>query len=571
MASTPINLIQGDESGTETDYRNALSINMSGILRPLFGAKGYMLQQPGLTQYGEGVGVDRGGVWNPRLINHFRVSGTSFIEVDADGVSTTLGAISGTDTVTLPYSFNTQGIVADGRFYLYDPIEGFREVTDPDLGDPIDAVWVDGYYFFTDGDFIYHTDIDDEEEIDPLKFATAEFQPDPSNGVGLTPDNKVIVFGRYTIEYFINIAQANFAFTRVPSRAVKAGIVGTHAKAEMLDRWYILGGRKEEAVSVHAVGVGSVTNVSSREVDKVIGTYDENQLSTAVLEARVEDKYQYLIIHLPNDTLIYNARVGEGVDNEYAWSILKTDDRPFVPTEITKLSLWADASDEATVIETSSDVSLWKDKSNESNDLPQGTTLNQPDYLIADINGLNTISWDGVDDALVNTSPTPLLSNLFNSGGTFFAVIKPQSDGEGSLGRIIDWDGVASIFVSDESAGDLRFSLIQEFSTNNGEWETTDRDLTNNTPFIIAISYDANSMISAPTFYVNSSEVSVTQVSVPAGTVNSDFDAQVTAGNRVALDRTFDGSIGEILTVKSTLLIEQINLVFNYLSDKWNI
>ena len=133
------------------------------------------------------------------------------------------------------------------------------------------------------------------------------------------------MFNRYTIEYFINVATANFAFTRVVTRAVKAGIVGTHCKAEILDQWFIMGGRKEEDVAIHVVGVGSVTKVSSREVDKVINQYTEDELSTAVLEARVEDDYQYLIVHLPNEVLLYNVKVGSAVGYEQAWSILKTD------------------------------------------------------------------------------------------------------------------------------------------------------------------------------------------------------------------------------------------------------
>lgn len=325
MPTQDITLVKGDKIGSETDYRDYLPVNMSGILRNVLGAKGYMLQQPGLTQYGTGVGVDRGGLWNERQKNHYRVSGLSLIEVDVNGVSTDLGPIFGTDTVSLPYSFNTQGIVASGRFYLYDPTNGFREVTDPNLGEPIDCVWVNGYYFFTDGEFIYHTDISDESSIDPLKFATAEFMPDDSLAVAKTADNKVVVFGRYTMEYFYDAAQTNFAFQRVQERGQKIGIVGTHCQAEMLDTFFILGGRKEEAVSVHTAGVGRITNIASREVDKVIGQYNETELSTVVLEARVEDDTHYMIIHLPNETLLYNAEMGLAIGHEYAWSILKSD------------------------------------------------------------------------------------------------------------------------------------------------------------------------------------------------------------------------------------------------------
>ena len=60
MPEQTINFIKGDKHGSETDYRDALPVNMSGVVRPMFGAAGYMLQQPGLTQYATGSGVDRG-------------------------------------------------------------------------------------------------------------------------------------------------------------------------------------------------------------------------------------------------------------------------------------------------------------------------------------------------------------------------------------------------------------------------------------------------------------------------------------------------------------------------------
>lgn len=325
MPEMNLTLIKGDKHGSETDYRDQLPVNMSGVVRPLFGVAGYMLQQPGLTQYGTGEGIDRGGIYNERLGSHFRVSGTSLIEVATDGTTTVLGTVSGSDTVSLPYSFNTQAIIADGKYYLYDPDDGFRQVTDTDLGAPIDATWVDQYYFFTDGENLFHTEITNEESIDPLDFATSEFSPDPTLGVGKTDDNKVIVFNRYSIEYFRNVATDNFAFTRLPDRAQKAGIVGTHCKAEIKGKWFIMGGRREEDISIHVIGLGSYNKIASREVDKVIGQYTESELSTAVLETRVEENIPYLIVHLPNETLLYNMSIAAAAGNDQAWSILKSD------------------------------------------------------------------------------------------------------------------------------------------------------------------------------------------------------------------------------------------------------
>lgn len=325
MPTEKINLIKGDKHGTETDFRDALPVNMSGVIRPMFGAVGYMLQQPGLTQYAAGSGVDRGGIWNERFGSHFRISGTDFIEVSTNGSVDVIASISGTDTVSLPYSFQTQGIVANGNFYLFDPSVGFQQVTDPDLGNPIDCVWVDGFYFFTDGESIYHSELTNESSIDPVDIATSEFSPDPTLGVGKTTDNKVIVFNRYTTEYFVNDASDKFSFARVATRANKVGIVGTHCKVEMLDQWYVMGSRKDEDVSIHILGVGSATEIASREVVKLINQNTEEQLALSVVETRVVNKYHYIIVHLPNETLLYNHEIAQAAGNEMAWSIIKSD------------------------------------------------------------------------------------------------------------------------------------------------------------------------------------------------------------------------------------------------------
>jgi hypothetical protein len=321
MPTIPITLIKGDVHGTETDYRDNLPVNMYAVMRNILGAQGYMIQYPGLTSFGTGQGIDRGGVYNERLIDHYRVSGTRFIKVASDGTVTNVGEITGSDQVALPYSFNTQAIIADGKMWLYNG-STLSEVTDSDLGDPIDGIWINGYYFLTDGEYIYHTDIDDETAIDPLKFATAEFMPDKSLGLLKTTDNKVAVFGRYSIEYFADAANANFAFTRIEARAQKLGIVSTHAKCEHKGVFYIVGGSKEEAIGVHKVIAGSSVKVSTREVDKVLSAYTETELADIRLELYEINDIVFLLVHLPNETLCFNVNLN---DPSISWSLLRTD------------------------------------------------------------------------------------------------------------------------------------------------------------------------------------------------------------------------------------------------------
>lgn len=324
MPTAPITLIKGDRIDIDTDYRDALPQNMYAIEKPILGAEGYMLCYPGLTDHATGFGADRGAFYNDRFRELYRLSGQNFIKVSTSGNVTSLGTITGTKQASMSYSFNTQSIVADGRMYLYDGAT-LSEVTDSDLGNPIDHIWIDGYYLLTDGEYIYHTNIDDETSIDPLDFGTAEYSPDGSKGLGKTQDNKVIVFGRYTTESFFNdITNPHFSFSRIEARAKKIGIVATHAKCAVGDAWYITGGKREDGIFVYIMQGGVYGKVSSREIDKILGTYTDTDLVDIRMESRQEDDITFVLLHLPNEVLCLNVNIAKSQGVDYAWSILRS-------------------------------------------------------------------------------------------------------------------------------------------------------------------------------------------------------------------------------------------------------
>jgi len=330
----PIPIGLGDEHGSETDYRDQLPINYTLVERKIKGAQGYLLSHPGLTTFGAGVGIDRGGIYNERQLDHLRVSGEALISVDTDGTTSTEGAIPGSDHVILPYSFTTQGILAGGRFWLFDGAS-LTEVEDPDLGSPIDCVWINGVYFFTDGETLFHTLAASESSIDGITFATAEFSPDRTWGLLKNIQNQVVVLNRFSTEWFedtgSSIAGA-FRFERIRGKSTKVGIVGTNCKAELDGQIFILGGRKEESPSIHILLNGREETIASREIDKILATYNESELRQAVLEARVEERDKYLYVRLLRDTLLFDLSIAKKFGNERAWTRVKssvTGDTPW--------------------------------------------------------------------------------------------------------------------------------------------------------------------------------------------------------------------------------------------------
>lgn len=323
MPKQPFNLIKGDKIDN-ADYRDALPVNMYVVKRNIRGSSGYLINQPGISSFGNTQGVDRGGFYSARFSKHLRVTGESLLDISTDGTSVDLGSITGSLQCQMDQSFNNFAIVTDGRLWYYNTTSGFREIIDPNLGTPIDLCFIDGYFFFTDGENLYHTTLADEEVIETLDFATAEFSPDPTIAVKKTKENQVIVFGRYSTEWFVNVGSANFAFQRIQGKAVKAGIVATQCQTELDGRYFILGGRKEESPSIHIISGGSLQTIATREIEKILDTYTEEELQTASLESRVEDGYMFMHVNLPNETLLYNHTLAKSIGQDMAWSILKT-------------------------------------------------------------------------------------------------------------------------------------------------------------------------------------------------------------------------------------------------------
>lgn len=97
----------------------------------------------------------------------------------------------------------------------------------------------------------------------------------------------------------------------------------------------------------------------------------------------------------------------------------------FTPTSISGLALWLDGADAASVtLDGSNMVSQWSDKSGNGRHASQATVLSRPAYSTAAVNGLNAVTFDGVNDVLDSSS------SLVASDGsyTMFGVARKLSN-----------------------------------------------------------------------------------------------------------------------------------------------
>lgn len=319
-----LNGIYTDPAG---DFRTSYPRNLIPVPKKQGISEGYLRPADGIVAFGSGgPGVDRGGInWNGVC---YRVMGSSLVKVDAYGGVTVLGDVGISPTpVTFDYSFDRLVISSAGRLFYYDGAS-FTQVTDPDLGTVVDVVWVDGYFMTTDGNSLVVTDLADPYSVNPLKYGSAEADPDPIKGL-LKIRNEVYAVGRYTIEVFDNVGGNLFPFSRNAGAQMMRGAVGTYAACAFTLTTFagvaFVGSARNEPPAVWFGVNGITTPLSTREIDTILQGYSESELSTAVVEPRVDKNQALLYVHLPDRTLVYDTR-GSAAVQEPIWFELTSSD-----------------------------------------------------------------------------------------------------------------------------------------------------------------------------------------------------------------------------------------------------
>lgn len=313
-----IPILNGIYADGVSDFRTSYPRNLIPVPKQQGISQGYLRPADGIVQFGTGPGVDRGGInWRGTC---YRAMGSKLVRVNSDGSTDILGDIGDGGECTFDYSFDRLGIASAGSLYYYTDTNGLNKVVDSDLGVVVDLVWVDGYFMTTDGTSLVVTELTDPTSVNPLKYGSSEADPDAVVGL-LKLRNEVHALNRNTIEVFQNVGGDFFPFERVEGAQLMRGAVGTFAAAVLVEAIAFLGGGRNEAVSVWVGSNGSTTKIATREIDTILSEYTEAQLSTAVLETRVVDGHQLLYVHLPDQTLVYDA-AGSQVVQEPVWFVL---------------------------------------------------------------------------------------------------------------------------------------------------------------------------------------------------------------------------------------------------------
>lgn len=313
--------IAADETG---DLRTAMPVNMLAVPKSNGVSEGYLRPADGIRAFGNGVGPDRGGVaWRGQL---YRVMGSNFVRVEANGTVTVLADVGAGAQVSFDNSFDVLAIASGGSLFYWNGIE-MAQVLDPDLGTVIDMIWLDGGFLTTDGEYLVQTDLNDRMSVNPLKYGSSEASPDRVVGL-LRLNNAAHAVNRYTVEQFVNIGGTGFRYQRNEGAMLNRGAVGTHAACIFADQIAFLGGGVNEPPALWVGANGQTAKLSNREVDTLLQTYTETELSTVTLETRTDKAHQFLYVHLPDRCIVYDAAASQAV-GQPVWSVLTSSSTGF--------------------------------------------------------------------------------------------------------------------------------------------------------------------------------------------------------------------------------------------------
>ena len=310
-----IPLLSGVVADSSAEYLTALPVNLEVVATDNRIAAAQFRAPAGAVPHLIGPGTDRGGFdYGGR---HIRVMGTRLVEVST-GIRD-LGEVGGTGPVTFAEGFGRLAIRSStSLFYLIDTT--LTQVTDPDLGPVQDIIWVDGYFMTTDGTSIVVTELNDPTRVEPLKYGSAEEDPDMVTGL-MKVANEAHAVGRYTIQVFGNVGGNGFPFSRIKGATIPQGCVGPHAKCFYADSFAFVGGGRGEAIGVYVAGQGSATRISPRVIDDELAKVaDPAQI---VLESRTYRAERRLLVHLPDRTLVFLANVSKTLEQP-AWYVAQS-------------------------------------------------------------------------------------------------------------------------------------------------------------------------------------------------------------------------------------------------------
>lgn len=299
-----IPILSGIATDSNSDFRTSFPVNMVPVPSDTGISSGYLRPAEGSVRTGGTPGIPRGGIeWRG---NCFRVMGTKLIMTSPSN-TIILGDVGDGGRCSFDYSFDYLAITSGGRMYYWNGAV-LQQVVDADLGLALAVKWIDGYFMTTDGEFLVVTDINNPFSINPLRYGSAEADPDPILTI-VKIRNEIYAVNRNTIEVFDNVGANLFPFQRNESAQIPKGAIGHNAAIAFESTVAFVGGGRNESLGVYLGINGVATKISTREIDKMLA--EQANPTQIILEMRTDLGHAHLWIRLQDRTIAYDSTASQ--------------------------------------------------------------------------------------------------------------------------------------------------------------------------------------------------------------------------------------------------------------------
>lgn len=274
---------------------------------------------PGIRQIGTTSGLASAANRGSQVLNEvlYVVNGPKLYRIAADGTSTDLGAITGTNRVWMATNGSqllilVPGVTSTGYIFTTGP-DALVTISDVDFkahGEPQAACFIDGYFVFTTDEkqFIISA-LNDGTSYNALDFGSVESDPDRVV-MPFVHKNQLFIAGDHTIEGFTNIGGADFPFRR-SGLFLDQGVQAPFSVARTPGAVYFLGAGVNEGPSIWAMAGNEPVKVSTQAIDAVLDRLDAEQLGTVVALQYAAGGHYFVAFNLPDQTLVFDPTTGK--------------------------------------------------------------------------------------------------------------------------------------------------------------------------------------------------------------------------------------------------------------------
>ena len=218
----------------------------------------------------------------------------------------------------------------------------------------------------------------------------------------------------------------------------------------------------------------------------------------------------------------------------------------FIPTDISDLALWLDASDSSTITFNGSDASAWADKSGNGKNCVQGTPSRQPTYNATGMNSKGTLIFDGSNTTMENAGLSVTQPNTI--------IIVASQDVQGSNKKMFDAINASPQLIESGSVSDD----IQMYAGSNVS--SIASIVTIGDPFVCSAVFNGGSSY----LYFNGAYANL-------GNVGANNLTNYIVGADHSIADFWNGKISEILVFDKALSDAERRRVEDYAITKWGI